>query len=452
MSLFSGTCRQFSEMIINEKIAIPQQISVAAIQGYGQSGTTLIHSLLDNHPDVLSIPFVYGIFIYPFWERWIQNQDPPVNIIDSFIEKFEYWFDEKKTGGRDGLDQMGPEMNEVVYAPREAFREAMRAMLPDERSITRGRFLAAVYASYASAIGRTIKYHMFINFPLHGWDVRYVRYLLEDFPNVKFIYMVRDPITVIGSSFKYNNTRPTLTRNCPWLVFNSLLNNKVRGGYLSKNDDSHVFNDRPYFPEMAEASRAVRLEDLHKRPEITMKSVAHWLEIPWDPCLLESTFDGKKWWNRPGFVRICGSDPKQADKKHYELFTEFDRLRIYALTSKRCRKWNYEIPSASRSFMFSVLNAVLILIPFRIERISLSEMFRPLRGRLRNLLHTSGRGLLSDCFEIASAASAGLLSLFIPITHYFMVRATLISVWAKNIFTNQPYIELLDLGPPPSNA
>lgn len=43
------------------------RLRVLGIQNYGPSGSTLVHSLLDGHPEVLSLPGLYPIGFYTRW-------------------------------------------------------------------------------------------------------------------------------------------------------------------------------------------------------------------------------------------------------------------------------------------------------------------------------------------------------------------------------------------------
>ena len=76
---------------------------VIGIQCYGTSGTTLMHSLLDNHPSIISLPFLHGRDLYTLWTDHIvgsgnniegatelHEYDEPMSIdvsIDTIIEK-----------------------------------------------------------------------------------------------------------------------------------------------------------------------------------------------------------------------------------------------------------------------------------------------------------------------------------------------------------------------------
>ena len=60
---------------------------VIGIQCYGTSGTTLMHSLLDNHPSIISLPFLHGRDLYTLWTDHIVGSG---NNIEGATELHEY--------------------------------------------------------------------------------------------------------------------------------------------------------------------------------------------------------------------------------------------------------------------------------------------------------------------------------------------------------------------------
>ena len=42
---------------------------VLAIQSFGSSGSKFLHSLLDNHPNILVIPSLYMMHFFDFWSE-----------------------------------------------------------------------------------------------------------------------------------------------------------------------------------------------------------------------------------------------------------------------------------------------------------------------------------------------------------------------------------------------
>ena len=68
---------------------------VFAIQCYGPSGTTLLHSLMDQHPEILSMPLLFPIPIYYLWDEYLDGKDktPEKNLhseIQVVIKNKEY--------------------------------------------------------------------------------------------------------------------------------------------------------------------------------------------------------------------------------------------------------------------------------------------------------------------------------------------------------------------------
>ena len=58
-------------------------ISVLAIQNYGPSGSLFLQSLVDDHPNILSIPALYMLNYYSFWDG--QKYKDVSSLIGAFI-------------------------------------------------------------------------------------------------------------------------------------------------------------------------------------------------------------------------------------------------------------------------------------------------------------------------------------------------------------------------------
>jgi hypothetical protein len=294
-------------------LIIPSKLSVLAIQNYGISGSLFLQSLLDNHPNILMTPALYSHRFYDFWEK--HNNKKLGEIIDLFMSCHAYWFSPEEAIKHHGLHQMGPEMNESIYVSPEIFRQALIQIIENhlQEFPLRKLFFIAIYLAYNYALDRETKEQIVIVFPIHSSPQRHASYLIEDFPDVKFIHVIREPIQNIGSAIKHiiYNQLPVNALECAFAV---VINNHVKhwgNGYYTKGD-------RPYFKKIVNASRAVKLEDIHVKPKETIKMICQWINIPWDDCLVESTFNGKKWWNRPESPRVSGFSEKITDDKRYK--------------------------------------------------------------------------------------------------------------------------------------
>ena len=163
-------------------------------------------------------------------------------------------------------------------------------------------------------------------------------------------------------------------------------------------------------------TRGVRLEDLHQRPRATLEKVRAWLGVDWHDALLHSTFDGQPWHHRTtGGQTVKGFQQTTITKKHADIFTPLDRIRLKLLFADQCQAWNYPIPRIRSWRPLAYLSAILWLLPLRME----SSIWRaqPWRGP-----RTLG-GILSS---------------------YIVVRLKILSRWWPDLKRRPPLIRLLD--------
>lgn len=349
--------------------------SVVAIQNYGPSGSLFLQSLLDNHPQILSMPALYNTGFYYFWES--KNNLSDVGLVDSFIQRHDYWFLRDKAIKGWGLHQVGENMDQSVYVDQNNFHNHLSNMIP-ESGFSRKSFFVAIYYAYSLALGRKIEEPVVLLFPIHSSPRHHAQYLVEDFPDTKFIHTIRDPIEGMGSSIKHivYYKLPVNPLEC---TFAQIINDYTMCWPGVKR---YVYGDRPYFVERQEFEKAIRLEDLHNRPKETLLSLCRWIGVKWDRCLLESTFDGKKWWNRPESVRLSGFGTQVISNKHDDLFSQFDKLRLYCLLYPKYKIWNYDLPLMAKSAFFQIAVFPILLLPYKCEFRLLNYRiahFRPVR-------------------------------------------------------------------------
>jgi adenylylsulfate kinase len=370
-------------------VSISSRISILAVQNYGISGTLFLQSLLDGHPHVLSTPALYSHDFFSFWEAY-GNKDPK-EFVNLFMIHHAHWFSPDLATRDHGLHQMGPNMDEAVSVDAGKFREALSEFLEEtgERMSRRKAYFVGVFGAYSRALERKVAEPAVVVFPIHSLPERHAGYLLEDFQAVKFLHMVRDPVQNIGSMVKHiiHNKLSVNPMECAFSQVVCDYTMHWGNGYYARGD-------RPFFPEAADRSRAVRLEDLHNRPKETLQAICRWVGIPWDDCLLTSTFDGKKWWNRPESPRVSGFGTETIQRdRHRDVTSPFDRARFQGILWRKAVVWGYTAPRYVRSLPFRFLLPFLLLLPFRAERYQagVHDVRRERIARLVQKMREAGR-------------------------------------------------------------
>jgi hypothetical protein len=331
-----------------------------AICHWGRSGSLLLASYLDGHPDVVMLPHGTAESIYPFllehgslslWEKLIAYPTYSAARTGAFGDLFL----EDNPEGNFAVD--AADYYAAVLALFEAFGARSSAWLE-----ARVRFFQLLHVAYTVAIGRRLTAQRpLMIYAQHWFNQGLAEHFVEDFPRAQFIHTIRDPISALDSWFEYrirwekirmSSRDPKLLYIDPaiWASLDLL----TRGW-----DRSHR--------GMEARTRAVRFEDMHLAPEATMRRVAEWIGIPYEPCLLQSTWNGHPYVVTIRGVSWCGANPANAQRRSANVRLT-DRLLIFALMREHFVSWRYPIPGAFRHRWIRLwVLALLWLVPMRME-------------------------------------------------------------------------------------
>jgi choline kinase len=269
-----------------------------AVQNWGRSGSTLVQSLLDDHPQVLSTPNFYSRRYYSVWSRKLAGL-PDTDKIEAFLEEFRQWWDPGLVDATAGLHRLGLSRRELAGVRRADLEGYLRAALPSDRQITRRTLFEAAHLAYALARDQDLAPQgLQICFAVHGEPRAVAAAFLEDFPQARFVHTVRQPHTNVASTIQYYCFNQLDLRSDPVeTTLQALFERKGR----RDGQVFTLFSDRPYFEHLVgeDRTRLLRLEDLHQDARSVMASAAAWLGLADNDRLAISSFDGKTWWNRP---------------------------------------------------------------------------------------------------------------------------------------------------------
>lgn len=392
---------------------------VLAIQNFGSSGSKFVHSLFDNHPEILAIPSLYMSSFYTFWPDDI-NKNTEI-IIDEFVKHFDFWFDPKGYPPY-GTDKMGKNRDEKVYVEKEIFIKNLKKNIGNIKSIKRNLFIQSVFISYSESYGRKIDKKIddyFILYPHHTSDPKYAKELIKDFKNVYFLYIFREPIQTLGSSIKLVSTR--------WGGF---VNRKTTAeyGFNMFLDDKYVANKKKY--KIFAYSKinnlpciGIRLEDLVKNPKNILSKVCNWLKIEWSDELLLSTYNGKLWWNRPESPQVSGFSNVPLKNKHKDIFSKLDITRLNFLLSKLKSEIGYKNNDMKSNFFLLMLTMIL---PFKFELLSIFPSNFSLNKSFK--LIKSYNVIFNKILLNRSLKNTGLKIIFKEIIEYIFNFITLVPI------------------------
>ena len=356
------------------KSELEEITKVVAVMSYGRGGSGLWSSLLDHHPNVLSIPDTILMNFYRFWERENCEKLSLTDLLNLFIDHFYPMFNANDYNKQFffsqtdlyGWRKLGEERNECLYADKKHFKELVLELFKNNYPLTRSNFIKAIHLAYAKCIGQELEYPLIISFGLHVPSIERNQAILEDFPNTYFLQTIRNPVIGFSSWLKCYNF-----------------------DYENGIDYKACIEGFPYMlkgviqivsGESNERWKAVKLEDVHNKPQETVEKVTKWLSLPWNDSLLESTWNGKKFWNEKNTIQISGFSKEIIKQKHKGYISWLDKIRFKVLFYKHNNTWEYPHRKIDGSFLLKIFLLPLFLLPFKMEIIALKHL--KLKGHL----------------------------------------------------------------------
>jgi hypothetical protein len=322
--------------------------TVAAVLMWGRSGSLLLCSYLDGHDDVIMMPELCSETLYDFFERY-----PALPLRHKLLAYPVF-------------EQNAPRFFEGDFAISPAqYYAAVQAILalydtwPPEFLESRRAFFLFVHVAYTLALGRRpASSHPVIVYTQHVWDNVAARRLVEDFPQSKFVHTIRDPISSCDAAFHFH---------LKYVEKHILLPHSVLY-YLANKD-------RPHFG-MESRTWTIRFEDLHSDPAGTMRDLSDWLGLPYQPTLLDSTFNGIPYIVKRDGVAWSGRRVEQVQRRSLALSRK-DRALLFALFYENFMDWDYPCPKIFQHLTVRLITVLSLLIfPMKMEIISARAVFK----------------------------------------------------------------------------
>lgn len=249
------------------------------ILGAHKSGTSLLRSLLDAHPDLFVVPFeTHCLQLANYWVDYrLRRAYPPVRSIAETKRAYSDLVAQYNTNNDPTADA-----NLVGKFDLGAFEHALAQKVES---------IAELFEVYVRAI------HVSLHHAPLPETCRVVEKSTENaelaldlkqlFPDAKFVHIVRNPYANVvairrhhsktSKRINFKNRFPVLITNLPAL----------------KNSFYHLYRNRRLLP--AADYMVVRYEDLLSTPEETMRAIAAFLQIGFSDSLLQPTSLGQDW-------------------------------------------------------------------------------------------------------------------------------------------------------------
>ena len=300
-----------------------------ALVNFGRSGTGLLHSLIDGHPEVSTLPSIYfsEYFDHSTWEKIISGGWN--DMANHFMAIYDVLFDassavpiETKSkqllhniGQKEGMTSVGNQRDEVLSVDKTLFQSELKRLMNCYDELDVFVFFRLVNAAYDKAIN-DLNHKSLVFYHIHNPGTYAQLNFIRSDPNAKWVMMVREPIQSCESwsrSFFLDNNYIYVSENILKMLFE--IDNII---YRNQN------------------SIGIRLEDLKERPRQTIPALCKWMGIEATASLYEMTAQGKKWWGDPSSPDYAkdGMDPfgKTAiNRKVGLIFSENDQFILRTL-------------------------------------------------------------------------------------------------------------------------
>lgn len=274
--------------------AVASPAGFVALLNYGRSGSGLLHSLLDWHPQVSTLPGILmkGYFAEGVWADL--SAEGSAGLVPRFLAMYEVLFDATSSrpvpsgvavedtvnlGISEGLTATGENANTALKLDRERFGGIADAMIAEMGEVDQRCFLEIVHAAHDLTLGRPDRARL-IFYHIHNPGPYALLNCLRHFPETKLLMAIREPIQNI-ESWIVKLMQPPFD----YIEITSRIG-RLLNGFAA-----------PYFAKYD--SRAIALEHLKRRPDETLGRLCNWLGIDDDPCLRRQTARGEKWWGDP---------------------------------------------------------------------------------------------------------------------------------------------------------
>lgn len=301
------------------------------------SGSLLINSILDFHPNILYLGFnTWSISIWHIIKKVIKKKSDYVGEIIYQIEKYLLL----SNSSTEWLDEYQPILkkyicDEKLYSERDLFiiihlshYELLHGCLPDSKE------QLVIYMDIHS--------NMIMRDVVLSW-LEWMGF------EIVLLEMIRNPYKRLGSNIKAILAYGKLT---PEIVLGLL--NIMSKEIVEKSERKYDLI-------------RIRFEDLKMYPKTILGKLCQIVGIPWDDSLLKTTMDGKESVYTINGNSVTGFDLKPVYHPYEEYFDAFDKFRLALLFREKNKAYGYSYVDRDKYWMSLEGFGKLFEIPFQFE-------------------------------------------------------------------------------------
>ena len=338
-------------------INLKKQVSVSTLIGFGRSGSLFLHSLLDGHPQISTLPgyFFKGWFGEQTWPIFQPNYED-INWRETLVEKICSYFEpqfnahcKKNVIGEPhgntkwfaknlGFTQLGENQSEVLELDQQKFKSKFLDLSQTYDKIDSRICFELIHKAFDKAYRipedssqkeKTIFYH------LHNPDHFEYANFMRNYPNSRVLYILRNPIQMLESWILLHYKKLQIEKD----QSNSI---EIYHRIYDKIYYLFEFINNPLNSIFENQIRGVKLEDIKMNPNQTIPLISNWIGIKNYHTLYKSEFLNKKY-SRPSenFNNISGFDLSAIKAKEGRFFGEMDIIILKTLLWPLLREYKY---------------------------------------------------------------------------------------------------------------
>lgn len=298
------------------------------------SGSMLIDSILDSHPDILYLSLSnWGINVWYIIKNVMDLQE---GIPEAIISQIK--------GHEDNISGWIEDYKEILE----------EYIQPGKNYSERELFLIIHLAYYRLIHGSPARGKKIVYMDLH-WNIvmrdSVFSWVHEMGFEIVMLEMVRNPYKRLGSGIKY-----TIGRNHGKISAGTFFNllYECSGEVIDKEEQN--------YPVIR-----IRFEDLKLYPKLVLGRLCKVLGISWSDTLLETTLGGKESTYISNGDRVTGFDLRPVYYSYDEYFDAFDKFRLDLLFREKNRAYGYSFVDRDKYPMELKCLGTLFAFPFCIE-------------------------------------------------------------------------------------
>jgi tetratricopeptide (TPR) repeat protein len=336
---------KLQKILQSEELSLEHnKTQIVTLLGFGRSGSLFLHSLLDGHPQISTLPgyFFKGWFSEKTWPIFQPNFEE-INWRETLVEKICTYFEpqfnancKKNVIGKPnhhtewfaqnlGFTQLGENHSEVLELDQQKFKSKFIDLSQAYDKIDSRICFELIHQAFDKAYRipeNSSQKDKIIFYHLHNpSDFEHANFNYQ-YPDGKSLFIIRHPIQMLES----------------WLLTDLT-------SLPSLLEENHTFNDNYHFIKILncgakisyslgyflnpfnsmENVRGIKLEDLKRNTEKTLRKISEWMGIKYNPLLYQSTFM-EKHFSRPSanFNNIEGFDTRSIDVSLGRIFGKKD--------------------------------------------------------------------------------------------------------------------------------